>query len=290
MPLYLTDPDPWRLTLPVNCSLCQLQPHEGFFEHYHDAMEIIAVVQGSMDCTADSRSCSLGVGDVIVFNPYTVHSGFMTAKDTEYLCLTFLLSEVLNFPDSVLSRCVDSLETGQNVFDERYPAGGEDSAALFGHMERLYRDLRSGTPESEVSVLTELYGIFGILFGRHYRVNTESSVRKKSLKFLRQLSAYMAAHYWQPITTETAAQALFMSTSHFSHVIRQNFNLSFSEYLRKYRLNCAMRYGTDTPKSVRQISEAVGFTDYAYFSRAFKEYTGVAPGVYFSKRKRRSGK
>ena len=37
----------------------------------------------------------------------------------------------------------------------------------------------------------------------------------------------------------------------------------------------------DSEEPISHIARAVGFNDYSYFSRCFRQYTGVAPAAYF---------
>ena len=143
--------------------------------------------------------------------------------------------------------------------------------------------MNRNTPTTELDVLSAAFGILEILFSRHYTENAPSASYKKNALFMRTLSQYLAQHYAEPITAKDAAKAHFMSASRFSHLIRQNFGVSFSNYLCEQRIIYAMRDYSDSELSVKDIATAVGFNDYCYFSRSFKKYVGQSPAFYFKK-------
>ncbi|MFT4007844.1 MAG: helix-turn-helix transcriptional regulator, partial [Lacrimispora sp.] len=52
--------------------------------------------------------------------------------------------------------------------------------------------------------------------------------------------------------------------------------MTFSNYLKKMRLEQAMELILNSDMKIYEIACAVGYPDQKYFSRVFKEYTGVS--------------
>ena len=54
-----------------------------------------------------------------------------------------------------------------------------------------------------------------------------------------------------------------------------------SKYLIKLRMNEAKRLLLNSPEmSIQKVGELVGYKDDFYFSRAFKNYTGIQPSKF----------
>ena len=273
-------------TLPVLCRHAYYALNSGFERHFHDAVEIIAVVSGEMKCTADNRMYILKSGDILLFNPYTIHSGYTTAENTMHICITFSLSDVLNYHNSVLKTSADSLNNGQFVFDECFLVGMEDSETLFKHVNNLYNhNIMTQSPFTQATILSELYSILSLLFERHYHESTVKSSQKRSRQFITDFMGHLQENYSNSITISDAANALYLSTSRFSYLIKQHLGCSFTNYLCHYRIECAIKMFAESNCTIKELSEKVGFTDYCYFSHAFKIYTGFSPSLYFKKRK-----
>jgi len=285
MSYYLVDQAEYpQKTLPVNCvEWSGRRQHPGFHLHNHQELEIIAVRTGRMHITADTGSYQVSAGEVIVFNPYVLHSGSLADENTEYLCITFSPVRILNFPKSPLTACAAALTEEVTRFDVYYPSDKEDSTRIYEMAEQIYNAFYEKSAASECRTMGILYSLLSLLFESHYHENEGKSTYKRDIKFMRGLAQYLNEHFSEPICTEDAAEALFMSSSWFSHTFHRHFGCSFSKYLCKYRIQRAASMQVDPHMSLAEIAAAVGFTDYCYFSRSFKKYTGQAPAEYFKR-------
>ena len=284
MSLYYLDNKKPVLSLPINCVEWKFNSVPICFQrHYHRPVEILVMLGGELLCTANNRSYRLVTGDILLLNPYTLHQGEPAAPNCHYLCITFSLDNILKYPNSVLSSCAEKVENGDGCFDEFYPSADLDTKKICELSEQIHACLNKNTPSHELAVLSAIYRLMEILYSRHYREAPQNASRKRSAAFMQKLSQYLSQHYSEPITAKDAAKALFMSASHFSHLIRQNFGVSFSKYLCEQRIIYAMKDHSGSELSIKDIATAVGFNDYCYFSRSFKKYVGQSPAFYFKK-------
>ena len=76
------------------------------------------------------------------------------------------------------------------------------------------------------------------------------------------------------------ASQLGLSPSRTSHVLREEFQKTFSEMLSAFRVRAACRLLAAGELSIRQIALLTGFNDEYYFSRIFRRETGLPPGRY----------
>ena len=278
-----------EVTLPINCEKWHMSAHadpdhSGVMIHNHEPLEIIVVLSGSIIWTADTRTYHLHAGDVLLFNPYVLHAAELTKQeDVVYLGLTFSISAVLSYQHSVLSRCAADITKGISCFDEFYPAGHADSAMIAAAAETISRNFHIKTPESECEIIGCLYRIMTILIQNHYREENNLDIMKRNKHFLQELSLFLEQNFHLPITAKDAANALFLSPSRFSHVFHQHYGTNFQSYLCQYRIHRAAVYYTDSTLPITEIAQAVGFSDYCYFSRSFKKYIGKTPAVYYGR-------
>ena len=83
-----------------------------------------------------------------------------------------------------------------------------------------------------------------------------------------------------PVTIEELAEHYRMSEAHFIRLFGSYFGMPPKRYRRVKQIEIARMLLDDSPLSVSQIAARVGFEDALYFSRAFKEITGVSPTAY----------
>lgn len=76
------------------------------------------------------------------------------------------------------------------------------------------------------------------------------------------------------------ARKLGLSPSQLSRVLNQQVGTSFRQLLRNVRLEEAKRMLASGKYSVKEVAASVGFSDSHYFSRSFKELTGLSATEY----------
>ena len=91
---------------------------------------------------------------------------------------------------------------------------------------------------------------------------------------------YVRKNYAQKISSDAMARLCGMSTTHFSRAFKQTFNVTFQEFLLKYRIRQACRQLRNPQVSIAEAAYAAGFSDPSYFTRVFKRCTGRSPSEY----------
>ena len=79
---------------------------------------------------------------------------------------------------------------------------------------------------------------------------------------------------------DDVAKRLKLSRNHTSQVINQHFNLSFFDFVNKYRIEKAkelLTEGRASDSSITQIAYDSGFNNRASFYKAFKKFEGMTP-------------
>jgi two-component system response regulator YesN len=91
----------------------------------------------------------------------------------------------------------------------------------------------------------------------------------------------------QSLTADEVAKTVTMSRSYFNKCFKDIVGKSFHQYLREIRIKKAQTMIEQTNESLHWIAEQIGYLDEKYFSRVFREQTGVLPSEY--RRKHRKG-
>ena len=81
--------------------------------------------------------------------------------------------------------------------------------------------------------------------------------------------------------TAACFSAGFGSLTNFQEAFKKSYGITPSRFLVNTRLNFAeMFLRNEEYKTIKQISEMVGFSNSGYFIRVFKSKFGVTPEVY----------
>lgn len=97
-----------------------------------------------------------------------------------------------------------------------------------------------------------------------------------------QIIAYLEGHYAdQELDVNSVCDYFYTSSSTLTRLLKKETGMSFSDYLTKVRMNHAIRLLTEGKDyNIKEISALVGFSSQHYFSRAFKNFTGLSPKQY----------
>ena len=109
----------------------------------------------------------------------------------------------------------------------------------------------------------------------------QSHLKAKSLHpLVAQILRYLHENIAQRITLADIGQHTFFSPVYCDTVFKQEMGRSIIDYLLEKRIDEAKKLLIEDTVPLRQVAEAVGFSDYNYFSRIFKKRTGVSPLAY----------
>ena len=84
----------------------------------------------------------------------------------------------------------------------------------------------------------------------------------------------------RPIRLDEVANAVRMSTSHFSHAFSGSVGEPPARYLRRYRVKRAQEMMLSTRKSLSEIALNCGFADQSHLTRTFRRMVGVSPAAW----------
>lgn len=103
-----------------------------------------------------------------------------------------------------------------------------------------------------------------------------------------QVLNYIKEHFTQnDLTLNLMAERLHISQSYITKIVKEKTGSNFTDYLNNLRINMAIKIllDADTDCTINEIAEMTGYSSQHYFSRAFKNYTGLSPMQYRTKNK-----
>lgn len=282
------------MTKPWLCSLQGIQYVDYTLEtsstysvqqtHVHS---FIVVVQGRGILTCSEGQTKLEPGSICLVRADVSFS--VTADVEEEEALTFYKMDMNSmFEDS----CSDKLMPIQNNL-EKQAINREISlvtdniisvieftytpwSACVECIEQLYR-------QQHVTVVHDVWDVqiqFQQWFRNVIRQNDPELQLNHDRPPLQQSVRYIESHYNQILTVDQLASRAGLSrTSYTRHFKRLTGQLPL-DYVNRVRLERSKQLLQITDDRLHDIASHVGFNNEYYFSRRFKQYSGVSPGVY----------
>lgn len=91
---------------------------------------------------------------------------------------------------------------------------------------------------------------------------------------------YISHHISEEITRGDIAGALYLNEDYISRVFKKDTGMTISQYINQARIRRATELLTATELAVGDVAEAVGYSNFSYFSKIFRQYEGCSPREY----------
>lgn len=108
----------------------------------------------------------------------------------------------------------------------------------------------------------------------------------KNENIVAQLKDYIQAHLGDELSRKVLASIVYMSEDYVSRIFSEVTGSSLPSYITGRRMEKAEILLKDTDYPVSRIAMEVGFSNFSYFSKNFRGYTGCTPNEYRNRIKR----
>jgi len=112
------------------------------------------------------------------------------------------------------------------------------------------------------------------------KADEQTSYSQEIIDAVKKAVIIMQNDLEQAYTASALSQQLNISRSYFSQCFKDLMGKTFNEYSRFIRVEKSKEYLLNTNNTIFWIAERVGYTDEKYFSRIFRELTGLLPSEY----------
>jgi len=103
-----------------------------------------------------------------------------------------------------------------------------------------------------------------------------------SLK-VEKIIQYMLQHISDKVTLNELSDLVQLAPTYLSRTFKETTGYSVIEFFNRMKIDKAKELLIEGDKKVKEVAQALGFTDEFYFSRIFKRNEGISPSEYCSK-------
>lgn len=98
-----------------------------------------------------------------------------------------------------------------------------------------------------------------------------------------QLKIYIEAHLKEDLSRRVLAQAVYLSEDYISRLFIAVTGISIPNYVMQRRMEKAKEYLRYSGLTVSKIAMEVGYSNFSYFSKNFRDYVGCTPNEFRKK-------
>lgn len=245
---------------------------EYFPAHWHNHLEILYIIEGSMSAYVNDHRYKLQSRDILIINPKEIHSTQFPGS------IRYLL---LQIPLDDLRRLLPDFETLQ--FNDYYPhetTGCKSSAKMETLLLGMKNEFEKRNDGYQLLFTSHFYEFLHELYTNHSIKLSAQSKNKAAKNLLRieRIMDYVKSHYKDPVTLDEIAGQLSISPEYFCRMFKKNTNQTFLEYVNTVRLVHFYNDLIHSNDSITYLLDQNGITNYKVFIRMFKKVYGTTPG------------
>ncbi len=238
--------------------------------HWHNHLEILLILAGSMAAYINSQKYLLGPSDMLIINSNDIHSTYINES------ITYIL---LQIPADFISRTLSNYSFIH--FQEFFPASNTSTScsSLRNYLLDMKKDYEKKEDGYELHFTSLLYQFLFCLY-KNFSTKIspgENTKNNRDIKRIEEIIRYVRLHYAEPITLSDAATAVCLSREYFCRLFKEYTGQTFLEYLNTYRI---VRFYSDlvqTTDSITYLLEKNGITNYKVFMNLFKKTYHATP-------------
>lgn len=234
--------------------------------HWHDAVEIIYLLEGELKVIIGNNSRNFKAGQCIIITPNQIHSTLCTRPNRAIL---------FQIPETFIKKFIP--QTGNLCFHLQDPAESpiaQSKVELFKKTLIKMQLLTDLQPDGAVLRFNSL--LFEILFQLYHNFCTETQTKdttqhNRNLDRLKPVLQYISDNYNRPISLEEISGIAILQPKYFCRFFKKCMGVTFLEYQNEIRLSMIYKDITSTNDRISDILERHGFTNYKLFRRMFSE-------------------
>lgn len=275
--------------MPQLLMIGHIKPREGtvHFERSFPVYDVIVVKQGAFYMTEDGVPYEIGEHCLLVLEPDRLHYGHLPClPGTELYYLHFKHPAPLRTvaADEIQWTAVPPSVTHQDIEPSKQlmyipKFGAIDTAELFPILEQMFQ-LHSRISLENQLPLQSLLGQLFVLLQKQLRARTLS----RSQQLSEQMIQYLYSTSDKPFRLDDLSRRFNFHIDYLSKCLKKHTGMTPLQYANRIKIERAKSLLHQTGLPLKQIVANVGFADYNYFLRVFRQHTGISPAKYRSLR------
>lgn len=240
--------------------------------HWHDAIEIVLLEEGSLTFFIENRSFDIKENQCILINSNVIHATLCTSPNRAI---------VFQIPITFIEKYIpEAFYIRFHLID---PAMNPIQQTKVDQFKDILYDMQTLVDtQSEGATLKFNSFLYDILFRLYhdFKSITTKNIMKSNNKNLSKIAPvleYTIRNYNRPISLDEIASIAMLEKKYFCRLFKNCMGLTFLEYQNEVRLSKIYEDLIQTNDKVIDILERHGFTNYKLFRKTFYEHFKTTP-------------
>lgn len=245
--------------------------------HWHNDIELIAVLTGEMNYNVNGEIVTLRSGNGIFINSGQMHFGFSDARaECEFIC-TLLHPMLLCAASSCEQDFVLPVVRNSAAPFALLNPKTTWQQKILEQIHFIYKN--KGRETTPLKALSAFSAIWSLLYENLPSPSdaTAANMQSSDLTITKNMVGFIQKNYAHKISLIDIAASGAVGQSKCCKLFTKYFNQTPNLYLNKYRLNKSIELLRNTDLSITEIALSVGFGGASYYAETFRKWIGKSP-------------
>ncbi len=239
--------------------------------HWHNSLELVYMLEGSMTVIYEDKRVKINPTEISIVNPRVIHA--VSSVKNKAL--------VLQIPNSIFEKYVPNYNLIRFNADIN-PKNAVDKTKL-DRLKKIFYDMYivyDVRPNAYLlrfnSLLYDL--LYSLVHSYSYYISEKAAeYENKKLDKIKDMMFYIEKNHKEKISTNNVASAFGYNSDYAARIFKEAIGMTMTQYLYEIRLNEVNNDLHFEDKTISDILEYHGCTNYKYFMKLFKERYGCTP-------------
>lgn len=246
----------------------------------HDFWELVYVDSGTVKITADDRSYNLSRGQMLFHEPEEFHT--LSANGVVAPNLVVIGFQCHSPAMSFFKRRITFAGAIERSLMARIVEESKEafSTPLNDPSTKELKRRKTDLPGGEQMIGAALEELLIRLIRKGDTLPHSTPAGNKENAIPKELLRYLKERMDQPLSVEQICRDNMIGRSQLQKMFHQCTGCGVMDYFNKMKIKAARQMIREGHLNITQIAENLGFQSVHYFSRRFKELTGMSPSDY----------
>ncbi|WP_170311697.1 AraC family transcriptional regulator [Vallitalea okinawensis] len=240
----------------------------------HNFWEMVYVDKGVLEVMADTKHYVLNAGQMIFHKPNEFHSLWANGEVAPNVVVVSFVSHsdiMKTFEKKILQ-----LNTEQKELYKKF------IKIARGHLNKHHELIEDNPVIRQMLKMSLEAFLLEMMQNQDERKLPESLPTKERMEkdIVDHIIEYIRKNYNINLCLQDIAGYTNLSTSYIKALFKRRMNISLMRYYRQVRIEKAKELMRESSMSFTEIADKLGYASVHYFSKQFKDITGMTPTEY----------
>ena len=249
--------------------------------HWHPEIEIISVLQGTVDVTIGDEHHVGQPGDIFMVNSGDLHE-IRGGVNNLFRAFVFPIDFLqFRWDDVTQSEWMQPLIKHDLHFAVKAAGGTAVGNETWQELTRITDAYDRRPPGYQLLIKASLLRIVALFAGAGMlHATSQSGQPDYQHQTLRHIIEYLNEHYAEPIRLSDVAGQVGLTPQYFCTFFKEHFGRTLIQHINLLRIERASRYLRETDLPIMEIGFLVGFENFSYFIKRFRDVFHCTPTEY----------